>query len=721
MLKKAIIILFLFSLSRNYVVAQTTVSNDSLKTKSKTNEEPLPPELGSIFKPTIGLGVGMLSYYGDLYSKHAQPFTTSRIGYELMLSQPLSRSFYLNFYGLFGKLGANERLGTRNENFQAEIRMGGLHLMYDFSNFIPEHHKFRPWISTGFEGFEFLSKTDLRDKSGQAYHYWSDGSIKNLAETDPSAPNAIDLVRDYTYETDIRELNKDGFGKYAERSWAIPVGAGFMLDINERAKFKIGTTLHLAFTDYIDGVTNNSTGNRIGNKAKDNFIMTSFSLHYDLVIKSKFDTMPDGYYDDVDYLVFDNDDEDGDGVRDFDDDCHKTPKTAKVDKRGCPVDEDKDMIADYYDEELPTPESMIANGVGIGITDDMAQLWYDTFYDSTGIFAKNIDLDSAKHKGPKSIDPNKLRKEYTVELAKFKGGVPSDIMAYLLSIGDVRSTQIGDTTVVYTAGSYEDIKLAIQRKDEFIQEGIKDAKVGYFRGGKYYSMDNSVAAINKEISYSDSIMAVKGTNGIVKNSAFVKGIVYRVQLGAYKSPLSESLFKHVGKVIELKTDDGYYKYVTEAYPNLEKAMVAKAEITLEGYSDAFVSAYKDGKRISLKEAGATFENNTDGANEVLDENKNKTGALDKSLVVFKIQIGALKKSNDGVFEERIKDLKDVQKTSTTTGLVRYTTGEYSDYNAAVSGKTALAEKGFNDSFVIATFKGEIISIQEALEILGTKK
>jgi len=149
--------------------------------------------------------------------------------------------------------------------------------------------------------------------------------------------------------------------------------------------------------------------------------------------------------------------------------------------------------------------------------------------------------------------------------------------------------------------------------------------------------------------------------------------------------------------------------------------VAKAEITLEGYSDAFVSAYKDGKRISLKEAGATFENNTDGANEVLDENKNKTGALDKSLVVFKIQIGALKKSNDGVFEERIKDLKDVQKTSTTTGLVRYTTGEYSDYNAAVSGKTALAEKGFNDSFVIATFKGEIISIQEALEILGTKK
>ena len=721
MLKKALFILVLFSFLRNHIVAQSDSVKATTGPQKKFTEEPAPPEIGNIFKPTIGLGVGMLSYYGDLYSKHAQSFTTSRVGYEIMLSQPLSKSLHLNFYGLFGKLGANEQLVIRNENFQSEIRMGGIHLMYDFSNFIPEHHKFRPWIATGIEGFEFLSKTDLRDKNGVKYNYWSDGSIKNLAETDPAASTAINLVRDYTYETDIRELNADGFGKYPERSWAIPIGAGFMLDINERAKFKIGTTFHLSFTDYIDGVTNTSTGNRIGNKAKDNFVMTSFSLHYDLVVKSNADSMPDGYYDGIDYLVLDDEDEDGDGVTDFKDDCHKTPKTAKVDKKGCPVDEDKDWVADYYDEELPTPASMIANGVGIGITDEMAQLWYDTYFDSTGIFAKNIDLDSTKNKVVKAVDPTKLRKEYTVELAKFTGGVPSDIMAYLLSIGDIRSTNFGDTTVVYTAGSYEDIKLAIQRKDEFIQEGVKDAKIAYFRLGKYYSMDNSVAAINNEIANSDSVMTASGSNGIVKSAAFVTGIVYRVQLGAYKHPLSESLFKHVGKVIELKTDDGYYKYVTESYPTLEKAMVAKAEITLEGYSDAFVSAYKDGHRISLKEAGATFENNADATNEVLDENKNKTGALDKTLVTFKIQLGSLKKSNDASFEDRIKDLKDIQKSTTTNGLIRYTTGEYNEYNDAVKSKSALAEKGLNDVFVIATFRGEVISIQEALEILGRQK
>lgn len=42
-------------------------------------------------------------------------------------------------------------------------------------------------------------------------------------------------------------------------------------------------------------------------------------------------------------------DEDGDGVPDKKDKCSGTPKTAKVDKEGCPIDSDKDGVADYLD------------------------------------------------------------------------------------------------------------------------------------------------------------------------------------------------------------------------------------------------------------------------------------------------------------------------------------------------------------------------------------
>ncbi|MDP2385205.1 MAG: SPOR domain-containing protein [Bacteroidota bacterium] len=723
MLRKLLVILLFgaFATSELYSQNDSIAKSEELpkpadKKKQKDTAEVLPPVLGDIYKPTVGLGVGMLSYYGDLYTKHAQPFSTSRIGYELIVSQPLSKSFHLNFYGLYGKLGANERLGIRNENFQSEIRMGGLRVMYDFSHlFKTDKHNWRPWIETGVEGFEFLTKTDLRDNAGYKYYYWSDGTIKNMAETDPSAASAINLIRDYTYETDVRELNADGFGKYPERSWAVPIGGGVLLHLNDRATFKIGTTFHLTFTDYLDGISNSSVGDRAGTKAKDKFVMTSFSIHYDLVTKKKTDTLPDDYYDNVDMLAFDNDDEDGDGVNDFQDDCHKTPKVAKVDKKGCPVDDDKDLTPDYYDEELPTPSSMIANVVGIGITDDMAQDWYDVYYDSTGMFAKTIDLDSAAKQKAGIVDPNSMKKDYTVELARFKGGVPSDIMAYLLSIGDVRSTTVGDEIVIYTAGSYADIKMAIQRKDEFVAEGIKDAKVGYFKGGQYYEIKTE-AELNKEIAESAA-----NTSNATVTAGTVKGVIYRVQLGAYKQPLSASLFKHVGKIIELKTDDGYYKYVTESFNSFDRAMIAKADVILEGYSDAFVSAYKDGKRISLSEAGATFENKNDAKNEILDESKNNVNAFDKTLVTFRVQIGALKKANDSAFEERIKDVSNVEKIVTTTGLVRYTSGSYTNYNQAVQAKSGLAEKGFNDAFVIAMFKGEVISIQEALEILGTQK
>ena len=77
----------------------------------------------------------------------------------------------------------------------------------------------------------------------------------------------------------------------------------------------------------------------------------------------------------------------------------------------------------------------------------------------------------------------------------------------------------------------------------------------------------------------------------------------------------------------------------------------------------------------------------------------------------------LKKANDAAFEEQIKTLKDVSKQAAGKDLIRYTTGDFKDYNDAVKFKASLVEQGFSDAFVIAMFKGEVISIQEALEIL----
>jgi hypothetical protein len=708
----------------------TEVSKQIVKEKKADKNNLQSPALGDIITPKISLGAGMLSFHGDLYTKHYQAPWTGRIGYDLNISQRLFKAVQLNFNILFGKLGANEWIDNRQENFQSEIRSGGLSLLYDFGNFIPESYRIRPWVSVGFNSLEFLSKTDLFDRYGNRYHYWSDGSIKNIAESAPTASLAVNINRDYVYETDIRELNKDGFGKFQERALAIPIGAGALLKVTDRFDFKIGFQYYFTTTDYIDGITNKSIDKRSGTKQKDNFVYTSFALQYDLVLKkkSKSDTLPKDYFDNVDWLAIDAADDDEDGIKDLVDKCQGTPAGVKVDDFGCPFDDDKDGVPNHSDDELATPEGSDVNTKGVALTDEYWQKWYNTYIDSGNVVKTEI-LDNfyAVKKDSSSVKKTESSKndvQYTIELVRYSGPVPDDEMAYLLSVGDVKSTVLPDnSTVLYTAGEYKDIQNAVKRRDEFISEGISKATIGYFKNGNLVTLSDS--DINKELSASKGSDAkttstlssqANEANANVDSDAnqFAKGdVVYRVQLGAYKNRISKEVFKNAGTVLELKTDDNYFRYATKGFKTIQDAANSKADLVLEGYGDAFITAYKDGKRIAMNTTGATME-----TNEKEDISKIASfSSIDKSLVSFKIQLGALRKASSNDMEEKTKDLKDVDKQTTGSGMIRYTLGSYSNYAAADKSRQDLADQGFSEAFVIAVFKGEVISIQEALELL----
>lgn len=728
MFKKTLFIFFILICS--FIKAQT---DSSAKTQEKPNTDvvskpkqlkPEPPSLGDVFKPKISLGVGMLSFHGDLYSKHFQAPWTARLGYDLNISQRLFKPLQLNFNILFGKLGANEWVNNRQENFQSEIRSGGLSLLYDFGNFIPENSRVRPWISLGINSFEFLSKTDLTNIKGDKYYYWSDGSIKNIDESAPTASLAVNLNRDYIYETDIRELNKDGFGKYQERAWAFPVGVGALMKVTDRFDFKIGLQYYFTTTDYVDGITNKSVGIRSGTKQRDNFVYSSFALQYDLVLKkkTKADTLPDDYFDNINWLAIDNGDYDEDGVKDWNDRCHGTPKGVKVDSAGCPFDDDNDGVANHADDELASASGIEVNSKGVSLTDDYWQNWYNQYMDS-GMIVKTetienfyaVNKDSSSGKGS---DVAKLNEVYTVVLARYTGPVPNDEMAYLLSIGDVMSTVLPDnSTVLYTAGTYKEIQNAAKRRDEFKAEGNKNAEVGYFKNGDIITLSDD--DINK-LSHATTT----STNG-TQESKFFDGedasanefgsgdIVYRVQLGAYKNRISKEIFKNAGKVVELKTDDNYYRYATKGFKTIQGAANTKANLVLEGYSDAFITAYKDGKRIPMSATKATMETTEKEDIEKIES----FSSIDKSLVSFKVQLGVIRKAGSPEMDEKIKDLEGVEKQGTSSGLIRYTAGTFSDYSKADKYRQELADKGFVEAFVIAVFKGEVISIQEAQELL----
>lgn len=699
------------------------------------------PYGSDVLKPTVGLGAGMLSFFGDLKPKSFfQNPSVSRIAFDLTLSQKLNSFLQFNFNAMFGKLGVTEDIVDRNANFESQIRLFGVNLQYNFDQLLPKKRVAEPIITLGVEGFDFLSKTDLYNQNGSKYYYWTDGSIKNLSETNANASKAVNLVRDYKYETDIRELNQDGFGKYAERSFAIPVGAGVVIHLGDRVDLKLHSTMHFAFTDYIDGITNKSLGARKGNSANDKFMLTGFSLHWDLLGPMvPVDTLPPDWFNNVDWLAIETGDTDGDGVRDTVDICPDTPKGASVNEKGCPTDGDGDQVPDFADKELKSKPHAVVDSAGVTIPDSIIKLHYEQFFDTTNRFAEVItkfhgQYDLSGRGGPaiahsyNAADGSFVPAEYQVLLGVYRSGLPAATMAKFLSIRDIETTTLPDSSIAYTVGHYSKFGEAQSRKKMSIKDGINDAKIVYKKDGQFVEATSDLIG-NATTKVITRDVVKGGTNGLIPKHvpdgvnkedsllvANTKGVVFRIQLGAYKRRLSKTVFTGINDLVEIRTEDGLYKYMTGNYRNFADAAKAKVDLSIKGYDRAFITSYNDGKRVTLTSSGATPISKK-GLKENVNEPEKPVSAVSQKNVIYKVQIGVFKNEPPPDKKAKFKSLKDgVHEETTSTGLIRYTVGSTNKYDEALRLKKKMIGLGLDDAFIIVFFNGQYITIQEALEL-----
>ncbi|MCE9540219.1 MAG: SPOR domain-containing protein [Bacteroidetes bacterium] len=226
----------------------------------------------------------------------------------------------------------------------------------------------------------------------------------------------------------------------------------------------------------------------------------------------------------------------------------------------------------------------------------------------------------------------------------------------------------------------------------------------------------SLLDVKKVVTPIASVKKDTKTATVASNSALnTPGVVLRVQLGAYKKKLSKAVFKDINDLIEIRTDDGLYKYMTGSFKSIDDAAKLKVEMILNGYPGAFIAAYKDGKRITLQEAGATLANKED----VLETpDNNALSAVNKKLVKFKVQVGVFKNTPPDNVLSIFSKLRDLSGERTSSGLTRYVVGPFNSYKEAEAYKKDIVQRyGLSDSFVVATFNNEYISIPEALEIL----
>ncbi len=85
------------------------------------------------------------------------------------------------------------------------------------------------------------------------------------------------------------------------------------------------------------------------------------------------------------------------------------------------------------------------------------------------------------------------------------------------------------------------------------------------------------------------------------NITYPRGIIYVVQVGAFKKKIEPSFYEKFAPVVKEAKGDGVYRYTAGFFPKYGSAQIALRQIKQFGYKDAFIVALKDGVRIPLPE------------------------------------------------------------------------------------------------------------------------
>jgi hypothetical protein len=302
-------------------------------------------------KAQIGVNVGVsgLKFTGDVgKNNNTNYFADTRMGYNLGVDYRVGKILGVGLNGIYGTLEGTDNNSVSHKNFKSAIFGGELNVYAFFDKLSDTAKEVAPFISVGIGYTRFNPYGDLHDKSGVRYYYWNDGSMRDLPEDPANDPYAIQLKRDYSYETKLTDSAKN----YSRGALYLPLNVGVKFQAGFHTSVRFGVNYNLAFSDYLDNYK--SGGN-------DSWLAANVTVNV-LMIKK-----PRDIYEGIDFTALDQADYDGDGIHDDVDKCLGTPKGAQVDGNGCPLDSDDDGVPDYMDKEPQTKRRALVDGYGVTV------------------------------------------------------------------------------------------------------------------------------------------------------------------------------------------------------------------------------------------------------------------------------------------------------------------------------------------------------------------
>ena len=253
----------------------------------------------------VGAYVGSMTYYGDLNTKILPgELAPEQLGLGVAIERVLSDDFSGKLLYTQGQFRANDRTDNtfleRSLNAQTDIRDYSFLLTYYLDNdrFLERKSFLSPYLSLGIGYTSFDVYGDLLDAQGMPYHYWSDNTIRSIAEGAPGAGQATIVEQDGEYETELSGLQTEQ--SYSTETFNIPIALGLKFRLGDRINLNLEVMARYTFTDYLDDVGGdyrseysndlqqlaaNPTGREATQRGdspsiNDFYTFTSVSLHY---------------------------------------------------------------------------------------------------------------------------------------------------------------------------------------------------------------------------------------------------------------------------------------------------------------------------------------------------------------------------------------------------------------------------------------------------------
>lgn len=141
-------------------------------------------------------------------------------------------------------------------NFMSKLRTAELDLTFRMDNgrLLKYDARFAPFLSIGVGVGRYNTFGDLSSASGSRYNYWSDGTIRDKAETSANAASALVIEPDEKFETRLTKLaTEDGKPKRPD-FFFIPARIGLKWRICDRFAAEGFYGFNWTFNDHIDDV-----------------------------------------------------------------------------------------------------------------------------------------------------------------------------------------------------------------------------------------------------------------------------------------------------------------------------------------------------------------------------------------------------------------------------------------------------------------------------------